>query len=720
MTDILLVEITFNQKRWYLSEEGYMGESYYSPFLEESPSLELGEVKGGYIGVRLGNLSISNRPNDRFSPFSIFGGGYEKLLSNPSQKIPVLLSWQQKDATESIFDGNMYLSSFDVDKFTFLLEDKTKDVDLLETAVDIKSNHVSVASISIRNLNVGSSLADAKAEVSAPAHGLVTGDLIRVSGATAHTEFNTTDDSGNIEDREVTVLNVNAFTYPVGSASNNFLYSDQYSLQTFTKKPKPFAFGVVDREKDIIQTAERNRTTTIDEVLSGFEYDNPDLDPSANAEDSQGEARPLQLYDDGVLVGDVRDTRGGDLAGAGVGVSGITANIDGIFTVTTSAAHGLEVGSTVSLEGVTDPTELNTRNAFYVVHRVKDTPASGGNPAVYSFDIFARLNPPHTGAITLSSAKIKTPGEFFGIRRVPNADTIFSRAFFNNLTVDTTASGYDASDKSTWSYNSSIASTFQVASGTTFTAKDGTVIYGTPLVSGISVHGETVAQFFSFIRKKIADIELGEPNIKSVDFSSAPNASSTRLSLWQTTQTKVLEYAGEIAYAANYLFEIRNNTIRVIDRDFESPNFININNWEIVKASYKMPTPTKALRVKWSSNIANPKTIPTSLTTREESVMISNMDSGEILDITYVTKDSADARSILEKIRKVLNKTVVTLSIGNIRTDIKVGTRIKANREEDGLSIDFIARTIKFNFKGLETEVVGEGTVRVIEQDSVY
>ena len=91
MTDILLVEITFNQKRWYLSEEGYMGESYYSPFLEESPSLELGEVKGGYIGVRLGNLSISNRPNDRFSPFSIFGGGYEKLLSNPSQKIPVLL-----------------------------------------------------------------------------------------------------------------------------------------------------------------------------------------------------------------------------------------------------------------------------------------------------------------------------------------------------------------------------------------------------------------------------------------------------------------------------------------------------------------------------------------------------------------------------------------------------------------------------------------------------
>ena len=703
MTDILLVEITFNQKKWYLSEEGYVGESYYAPFLEESPTLELGEVKGGYIGVRLGNLSISNRPNDRFSPFSIFGGGYDKLLSNPTQKIPIQLSWQQKDATEAIFDGNMYLSSFDVDKFTFLLEDKTKDVDLLETAVDIKSNHVAVGSISIRNLNVGSSLADAKAEVSAPSHGLVTGDLIRVSGSSGYFsgEFDTTDDSGNIEDREVTVLNVNAFTYPVRVATNNFLYSDNYSLQTFTKKPKPFAFGVVDREKDIIQTAERNRTTTIGEVFSGFEYDNPDLDPSPTAKDSQGNAHPLQLFDDGVLVGDVRDTRGGDLAGAGVGVIGITANIDGIFTVTTSGPHGLEVGSTVSLEGVTDPTELNTTNAFYVVHRVKDTPASG----IYTFDIFARLNPPHTGVITLSNAKIKTPGEYFGDSRLPTADTIFSRAFFNNLTG---------------AYDPNISTTFQVASGTTFTAKDGTVIYGTPLVSGISVHGETVAQFFSVIRQKISDPEIGDPNIKNVDFSSAPNASSTRLSLWQTTQTKVLEYAGEIAYAANYLFEIRNNTIRVIDRDFESPNFIRINNWEIVKASYKMPTPTKALRVKWTENVANPKTIPTSLTTREESVMISNMDSGEILDITYVTKNSVDARGILEKIRKVLNKTVITLNIGNIRTDIKVGTRIKANREEDGLSIDFIARTIKYDFKGLETEVVGEGTVKVIEQDSIY
>ena len=87
MSDVLLVEIEFNSKTWHLSEEGYIGENYYAPYLSKSPSLELGEVKGGYIGVRLGDLSIANRSNDRFSPFSIFGGGYQKLLSNPNQKI---------------------------------------------------------------------------------------------------------------------------------------------------------------------------------------------------------------------------------------------------------------------------------------------------------------------------------------------------------------------------------------------------------------------------------------------------------------------------------------------------------------------------------------------------------------------------------------------------------------------------------------------------------
>ena len=101
MSDVLLTEMTFNGKTWYLSEDGHLSEHYYAPYLSKSPQLELGQIKGGFIGVRLGNISIVNKPNDKFSPFSIFSGGYGKLLSNPTQEIPIVIKWQQNKRTSS-------------------------------------------------------------------------------------------------------------------------------------------------------------------------------------------------------------------------------------------------------------------------------------------------------------------------------------------------------------------------------------------------------------------------------------------------------------------------------------------------------------------------------------------------------------------------------------------------------------------------------------------
>ena len=100
--------------------------------------------------------------------------------------------------------------------------------------------------------------------------------------------------------------------------------------------------------------------------------------------------------------------------------------------------------------------------------------------------------------------------------------------------------------------------------------------------------------------------------------------------------------------------------------------------------------------------------------------MISNSSSGEIVDIIPVTKNQEVAIQILESIREILNKSVITIRVGNIRSDFKVGTRIKANRDEDGVSIDMVIRTINYEFGELETEIVGDGTISVIEQDQVY
>ena len=715
MSEVLLVEITFNDKKWYLSEEGYMGESYYAPYLADSLSLELGEVKGGFIGVRLGNLSIANRPNDRFSPFSIFGGGYAALLSNPVQKIPIDVYWQQKQSSEAIFSGTMYLSSFDTDKFTFLLEDGISDLDLLDEAVDITSDFVDLASISIKgNGNT--------ATVLAPDHGLFTGDQIRVFDATSTTnnseviKFNTLD-TNRLDTIEVSITKTddNSFSYTLVNDTNGnpqsttaFVYAREYRMQTFTKKAQPFSFGVVVKEKDIIKTAERARVQNADGSFqlgssSGDEFANPGLNhvPSPIPVDKDNIKRPLELFDDGVLVGSVQNNIG-SLKTSGISIRSMSANPAGItrtgdlFTINTVSAHNLQEGQAVKILGVTGDLAdiLNTTGPFHIVDK---------KVSATSFNLFKRSGEVD-GAITLdgdngsstSTAVIKTPGDYFGSDRLPTSTTIFSRAFFNNLA----------------SYVSGDASTVEQLDGFDHTSRDGTVIFGTPLVSGISKNGETLAEFFEFIRTKL--------NITNVDFSDATDASNIVLRLWLTTQTKVVEYAGEISYAANHLFEIKNDTIRVIDRSNIPSTFISLNNWEIVSAQYKVPTPVKALRSKWTSNFADARTEPTSLTSRGESVIVSNSESGEIVDITPITKDHVKQREMLERIRNIINKTVITIGVGNIRSDIKVGSRIKVNRDEDGVSIYMIVRTISFNFSELETEIVGDGTVTVIEQDKIY
>ena len=100
--------------------------------------------------------------------------------------------------------------------------------------------------------------------------------------------------------------------------------------------------------------------------------------------------------------------------------------------------------------------------------------------------------------------------------------------------------------------------------------------------------------------------------------------------------------------------------------------------------------------------------------------MISNMESGEILDISPVTENQNDAVLILTKIKDIINKNVITIKIGRIRPDIKTGQRIKANRDEDGVSIDMIVRTISYDFSDMSTEIVGDGILFVIEQDQIY
>lgn len=672
MSEILLVEIDFNGKTWHLSEEGYIGDYYYAPFLAESPSIELGQIKGGYINVRIGNLSIANRANERFSPFSIFGGGYKKLLNNPTSKIPVRIFWMQNNTASSIFNGTMYMEAFDTDKFDFILEDDSTDVDLLTTASDIKSEFVETTTVSIRGLGTINGLY--YAEVAAPDHGLLDGDYINVANA-VETAFNTPATSGLGEKRAITVIDDNFFTYQLDSPTSIYEAAGAYDISYFSKKNVPFSFGIVTREKGLIQKEDGNQGTR------GFSYANPQLKlPSDYA--NPADVVHVELYDDGVLVGSSDTNSVQRTIYPVIGTGGVSAAYD-IVTITTQTAHNLTSGSVIKIKGLS-PSGLNIE---VTGQPIIDTPTA----TTFTYYNNTQLD---SGVITqaTSTAEILYEGEYFGDGRVPTADTIFSRAIVNTLTQGQTAQSPDGSY--TYEYD------------------DGVIVVGTALVSGESKNGKTIADFFAYLASRLG--------VNNVDFTHAPSASSVNLQLWETSQNKILDFAGEVAFSANYLFEIKNNIIRVIDRAYIPDTFTKIENYNIISTEYKMPSPIKALRSIWQVNIANTTVKPATLDQREESVMISNSSSGEIRDIVNVTKNREDQTLILGSIRSILNKVVITANIGGIQSNLEIGSRVKFNREEDGVSVDMIIRTISFDFGGLQTQISGDGTVTVIEQDSIY
>ena len=664
MSEVLLVEIDFNSKTWYLSGEGYLGDNYYAPYLSKSPSLELGQVKGGYIGVRIGNISIASQPNNKTSPFSIFGGGYSALISNPTQKIPIRIYWRQEDTTSSIFNGLMYLKDFNVDNFNFLLEDQYDDVDLLKTVSDITSELIELSSISIRGLGT-------TAEVTSPDHGLSNGDLINVSGSPSpNTAFNTPVGSTSGDKRPITVVDDNSFRYTIDSSNTAYQPSGPYKISYYEKKNVPFSFGIVTREKGLIQVDDGTGD------YSGFAYANPDLDISANTNSS---AIPIQLFDDGVLTGT------NDLAfQGGLHVDSTIQSVtyaNDIVTITTTSSNNITIGSAIRVQGLL-PAELNTNVVI-----VSDTNPSSNSVSYYN------NSRSETGASLDSSvtSKVTHFSNYYGALRLPTASVIKSRATYPDLTGSATKTN---------------------ASGQAVSGNEGAVLLGQALISGKSTNGSTIADFFSYVAEKLG--------ISSVDFSLAPNASSLEIELWETSQTKLVDFAGELALSANYLFELKNDVLKIVDRSFERPDHISIDNSDIIKTNYVMPNPVKAIRSVWETNVVNTITIPASLTQRDESVMISNSSSGEIRDIRYVTKNTENQRNVLISIRDVINKVIIKINVGGIRSDLSVGSRIKFNRSEDGLSVDMSVRTISYNFSDLETEIVGDGTLKIIEQDSIY
>jgi len=623
--NVFLAQITFLNKTWYLSDEGFSGQHYYAPFITEPPSLELGPIKGGYVGVKFGKISILNDPYNEFSPFSIYSGGYKSLLNNPNQLIPTKLFYGERETP--LFDGNVSLDNFNADTLRFFIENPEFSQLMLDDVRDVSSELVQLS------VNSLTKAASNLATVVSPDHGLVTGDLIVVTSVT--------DSNFNVFNAAVTKVDDSTFTYAAAGAST--ATSTNHTVQTYEKRPGPLAFGIVNIKEPLIKAEDLDTTG----ISKGDAFHNPSLDHTSTA-------HRIKLFDDGVLVGSTDSSH----VDANLG-SATIAKTGNIVTGTFSGAHGLVAGDQISITGAA-PDEFNGQSVI-----IKAVPSNT------TFEYIVTSNE----AISDNTITVKKFGNFFGSNRSATASIIFSR---------------------------------EQSSG----SSSGTVLQGTPAVSGISTHGSTVAEFFTMIKNKLG--------LSNVDFSRAPNCQTEKLQLYLSSQTSVIDYAGAISNDTNYIMLTTSDTLTLIDRRHTPESFFSFANYEINTATYTMPFPIQAAKSDYEVNVVDLSKSPTSLRKDPRTARVENLFSGEVLEFKNVTDNLTDQKNFLSNLIESETRSQVEITLGFINEEIKVGDRIKTEREEEGVDIDFIVYNIKYNFKNLETIFSGKGTVSIIERETVY
>lgn len=704
---ILLVEFDFDGVTYYIGTEGFASENYYQPIMTTASTIQIGSSSGGYMSVNFGNITISNDPKDKNAPFNLHTGSFAKLLNNPNKLIPVRVYWgKQKTA---LFEGTMYFSNMKEDKMSFVLEaldlpqnalveratdnqEDTSDLgDPLASGGNFLPSFTSFAvdfTVALENWSTTSTADNALKLTFNQAHGLSVGQIIFVDFVPTDGTDNVDDNinlnnlvrwtlgdgtyikplgSMSVETAEEFVVTVKP-SHPIGSNVGTPNIQGYWTVYNFPSQPAPWFFGLIDREPGLLKHPDTDDT----------KYWNP-----LNHTDT---ANYIRLYDDGVLVGtndpsDV-DTTIADSTDFWK-LSFVKNELETFkqgFPVTAMYGNGivagnamfpaLYVGDAVTIEG----SGIASFNGTFQVSQVTSNNHfrflmfEAGDEIRDSPDAIITDNAPRVGK------QITRFGNYFLAGRVPTSDYIFTRES---------------------------------------TVEDGvTNIVGEPLVSGMGRDGETLYDFFTWC--------LGELDVSTLNSDLAPDLATKKISVAVNSQIKVTDLMGKIAESTNHLCYIRDDTLYVVDLGYESVNFVSIPSYEIINASVDSEYPISFIETSFTKKVVYDDEWPITTQDENEKVRVDNVSVGSSEVVDAVSKVAVDNRKYLQAILNHRKKAKMSLTVNDVNLNYSIGTRVKFSREEEQISYDMIIDNISYNFKNLQTQFSGRGTISVIEREGIF
>ena len=808
--------------KYYLSDKGYSGSVWWSPYITDFSRFHLKTSKGGYLDVAFGTLKISNQPNDPNHPFSASSGNFSKIISE-EKLITIELSWLEQKVP--LFRGTMQLKSIDQKDFSFALMPESFTTELLFKTLDTTQTIVDAVTfdtkLAISGVTYNSSDGSTTFTVTAnPSVNYVAGDFIGIHGANPSTlDFSnlviasTTTTSpytitvNNLNTSEITWVSGGHIGKPIKITSNdhllesgnkvtfenvkrgstfwnlNYTYNNRSHNDSSgngnetTDEDNVFLVSYIDKDNFFIQSS------TFQFIVSSNPKNNIVSGNSANFGTANNDSRCGKPVDRPFAFGQVTyetkviqkranvfsnpnlsltnkrlncDIDDGD-GSTTVNDSGqkIVQVKDKDYTITqikyhdadeiqitiNTATHFFEVGDIIKITGTTN---FNSTNEVITTLEVSGsttiikcthpenitsstaTETSGTASSVFNFNRNAQILSGDT--IILTDSDGTSNPTVYTVENVTASNKLtlnsnLSRSYADGAVIFRNAiaiqsDGVGVSVATTFSGLQTIPNEQEI-----FTLQ---AITGEPSVTGVSKHGKTILEFFAYVCTRLKD-EFGNNLI----LDSTKATGTTNLNIYEETQQKLLDFAGAVAKGTNHIFYIRKDSeqkdgsgnfrtvLYLIDRKHVPTTFHTFDYSKIIESKYKIPHPIAEYVTRFNVNVPYSGLVGADSVSRlvqeEKSVTVKYLDTGKYVGITTFSKVISVLESMVADILVIDKKRYITLTLADLRDNLRIGDRVKYTMVDDYMTNEFIIREIEYDFKNLQTVIAGDGTLQLLE-----
>ena len=175
------------------------------------------------------------------------------------------------------------------------------------------------------------------------------------------------------------------------------------------------------------------------------------------------------------------------------------------------------------------------------------------------------------------------------------------------------------------------------------------------------------------------------------------------------SNTLIIDTMSEIAESANYNVVIRDNTLKLVNRDQDGEAFVATYRVpELVGLTIQFPHPIRRVRSQWVQNIPYPNVLRLEQQTQEAILDVNAY--GQDLDVNPLSQVEAEVEAFLVSYYDIAKRPVIRAVIHGIVRHA-IGDRVEVFDQYQEIKAEITIDSISYDFDGLQTELSGKSVI---------